>query len=120
AITGEWFDVTPPPVIAVGDLIRDGRAEDASRLLEILQRREAIVDELPKVRASWRWVPASDRRRVELEAAWQRTALDREDASLQLEAYSLGLWPDGATTEKRLPDLLANLRQAAGQRSNSP
>jgi hypothetical protein len=78
----------------------------------VIQRREAIIGEDEALRQAWRWVRGSDRRRAELEAAAKRKALEAEDAALQLEAFDLGLWPDGAT-EKALPDRLALLRLAA-------
>jgi hypothetical protein len=113
ALEGEWFDTLASPVIAVGDLIRAGRDQDADRLLAIVQRMREIPKEEGKLRQAWRWVPGKERRRVELEAAAARKALDAESAALQLEAYDLGLWPEGATSERALPDHLNWLRQRA-------
>lgn len=118
AMSGEWFNLTAPPAIAVGDLIKAGRTVDAERLITIIQRRDAIVSEQDELRRAWRWVPGRDRRRVELASAAARKALDAEDATLQLEAYDLGLWPAGAT-EKALPIHLARLHSVVSPRSNS-
>jgi hypothetical protein len=112
AMEGEWFSLTAGPVIAVGDLLLAGRPDDAERLLAIVKRREAIVEEATAARAAWRWVPGRDRRRVELEAAATRKALAAEDAALQLESYDLGYLPDHVS-ERHLPGHLEHLRTVA-------
>jgi len=112
-MSGEWFSILAPPVVAVGDLIVAERADDAKRLVEIIRRREAIPAEDAELRQAWRHVPGLQRRRVELEAAARRKALDAEGAALQLEAYDLGLLPDGVTNSRWLPRRLDELRQRA-------
>ena len=113
SLEGEWFDTLAPPVVAVGDLLLAGRDADAQRLLDIVQRLRIIPIEESRLRDAWRFTKSSDRRRVDLVSAAARKALDAEAAALELEAYDLGLWPEGATTERGLSKHLEVLRLRA-------